>query len=234
MSDSEADSSAPSGTYAQQIVDAVSHDFRGPTRKIKSFLQIFQNHMGDSIDEEGLQYLALVDRAVNSLNIKLEALTRLSNAATAEFEAHPVDLNEVVNQAVKSIGAEIDSSGAILKLKVEGTVLADAPLLRMVFVELLQNSIKFCDAPTQVEIHSQVTEDNCLVRISDSGPGFEAREQQTAFDLFRKFHLAEFPGTGTGLTIVRDILSRHQSSVNIETDKDAGTTVRFALPIASS
>ncbi len=218
--------------YAQQIVNAVSHDLKNPTRQIKSFLQILQSHSGSDIDEKGKHYLDLVLQAADTMQVKLDALTLLSRASTADLQIEPCDASAVVDDAVSRLTRQIADAKAVVGLDVTGKVSADHNHLVSVFMELIGNSLKFCEQPATITVRGEVVNSECVFSLSDSGPGFGARDFTAPFDLFRRFHLDDYEGTGTGLTVVRTLLDRHESYPTIESSPDAGTTVRFALPLA--
>lgn len=225
---------APSADYAQQIVNAVSHDLKNPTRQIKSFLQILQSHSGSELDDKGRHYLDLVLQAADTMQVKLDALTLLSRASTADLQFEPCDVSAIVDDAVNRLTAQIADSKAVVAVdvNVDGKVSADHNQMVSVFLQLIGNSLKFCEEPATIKIAGEVKDSKCVLTVSDSGPGFEARDSATAFDLFRRFHLADHDGTGTGLTVVRTLLGRHGSTPTIESSPDSGTTVRFSLPLA--
>ena len=223
---------APQRDYARQIVNAVSHDLKNPTRQIKSFLQMLQNHSGNDIDETGRHYLDLVFQAADTLQAKLDALTVLSRASTSDLNTEICEVSELIDDAVNSHRALIDQSEATIDVDASAKVVADRSHLVSVLSELIGNSLKFCDKPASIRIHAKVSGDECLFAVTDSGPGFDARDFTTPFDLFRRFHLDDYEGTGTGLAVLRTLLLRHGASPTIESSPAAGTTVQFALPLA--
>lgn len=218
--------------YAAQIVSAVSHDLKNPTRQIKSFLQMLEGHAGDDLDAEGLRYLRLATQAADKMNAKLDSLSHVSQANKGDFQPEPCDAGDLIGAATAKLRTEIDSLGANVVPDVEATVFVDRASLETVFQELIRNSLKFCQSPATINIDGETSKTNCRFTVSDSGPGFDAQDPAAAFSLFRRFHLDDYPGAGAGLTIVRTLLARHGSDVTIESSENAGTTVEFSIPIA--
>lgn len=216
---------------AQQVVYAIAHDLQAPTRLIRSFLQLLEADSETQLGVEGRSYLDRVITATHDLQEKLTAITELSRVSSLGQEPYPCTVDDALNDALLRLQPALDNAGAIVRaVNTDHIVLADRAQLMTVFIEVIGNSLKFCDVAVQICVEVTTIEDRCQVSITDSGPGFSARHSAEAFDLFRRFHHADVPGTGTGLAIVRRILDRHQASVAIESSTTAGTIVSIDLP----
>ncbi len=217
---------------AQQVVNAIAHDLQAPTRHVKSFLQLLEAHLGDGLDAQGREYVERISGAVDVLQTKLGSLRNLSRAATGEVELELCDVGDAIGDAKVALDSEIRSAEAVVDIEVSGSVTFDRAQLVAVFAELLGNSLKFCESPIRITVSSEISDGRSVVSVVDSGPGFRARNVDEAFDLFRRFHHADVPGAGAGLTVVRQILDRHRGLVSIESSPEAGTTVRITLPLS--
>lgn len=219
--------------HVQQVIAAVAHDFRAPARQMKSFGQLLDAQVGDSLDREPREYLELIGAAADALLLKIDSLTRLSQVWSADFAPRPVVLGSAVSEAL----ANVETLGAKHLDGVSGTdltsvVMADRDLLVSLLAELIVNAIKFGASPVSVEITATDRERRCAISVIDSGPGFDAKDPVAAFQLFKRFHDSNYPGTGTGLSMVQAILERHRSQATIESASARGTTVQFELDLA--
>ncbi|MCP5034652.1 MAG: HAMP domain-containing histidine kinase [Actinomycetia bacterium] len=230
MPDLQRDDPQASTDETQQVVYAISHDLRASARHIKSFVQLLEGHLGEQLDDEARDYINRIGTAADSLQAKLDALTRLSRVATGGVEPVPCSVREALNDALTVLGPSIRGARVIVGVDPMGMVIADPGQLVTVFVEVIGNALKFCSEPTQIRVTSEADGDRCIVRVVDSGPGFRTGDCNAAFELFRRFHKATIPGTGTGLAIVRRIGDRHRAGVTIDSSPDGGTTVQFTLP----
>ncbi len=219
----------------QQIVSAISHDFQGPTRLIRSFLQLLESELGDNLSEQAKVYLDHVTSAGSTLEERLGAITRLSRVSTLGQEPQPCRIQEAFEDALAILNISINESGSSVEIdETDAVVIADKAQLAEIFVQLVGNSLKFCTAPAKVRVGIEPRGDRLLISVRDNGPGFNARDSDAAFKLFRRFHKASVPGTGTGLTIVRRILERHEMSVSIKSSAETQTTVEFCLDQAAA
>lgn len=219
--------------FSERIARAVSHDFRSSARQIKSFTQLLEAHLGDGVDAESKVYLDVLGSAADSLQVKLEALDRFSAKSAGRLKLKEWDLRDIIDGATASIANEVEAAGAVVDIETSSdavaNVVVDRERLEVLFVELFRNSLLFCTRPARITIRCANGEDGVLVSVTDSGPGFQAQDYDKAFDLFRRFHLKDYPGTGTGLAVVRRILERHGTSVTIQSDPAGGTAVQFTI-----
>lgn len=233
MPDNRNTSRSPSIEFSERIAGAISHDFRSSARQIKSFTQLLEAHLGDDADAETEEYLAVLGSAANVLQAKLEALDRFSAKSAGRLKLKEWDLRHIVDGATVSIANEVEAAGAVVDIDSSSDagakVFVDRERLIILFVELFRNSLQFCQKPARITIRWTNVEHGVLVRVTDSGPGFQAQDYDKAFDLFRTFHLEGQPGAGTGLAAVRRILERHGTSVTIQSDPAGGTVVQFTI-----
>jgi len=234
MTDLAQTRSLPPEDITQQIIYAISHDLQGPTRLITSFLQLLEADIGHNLNEQSRSYLDRVNTAADSLQERLGAITLFSRVTSSGQPMQPCSLGRALDAALGLLGPAIAATGSTVEIVGDTpTVLADHAQIEDVFIQVVGNSLKFCEQPANVRIEIESLDQQCSVTISDSGPGFRAKRCDDAFDLFRRFHKATVPGTGTGLAIVRRILQRHGSDAQIDSSPHSNTIVTFALPTAA-
>jgi hypothetical protein len=111
----------------------------------------------------------------------------------------------------------------------------DPLMLRQVFVNLLQNAVKFSSTQNPIVIEVSAVQKNTEREycIKDNGVGFPPGSADRLFELFKTVHdRADFPGSGIGLAIVKRIIERHGGRIWAEPNPEGGAIFRFSLPIA--
>jgi signal transduction histidine kinase len=113
-------------------------------------------------------------------------------------------------------------------------VLADATRLKQILLNLLSNAIKFTEPGGAVEIAARrATGGGIVLEVRDTGPGMTGDEIAIALEPFGQVdggHNRCHEGTGLGLPLARRLAVLHDGSLEVESEKDRGTTVRVTLP----
>ena len=153
----------------------------------------------------------------------------------AEPEQAPLDINDVIRDAVRLVQREILRHGASLRLKLAPalpSILGDRVQLQQVIINLVINAIQamasVTDRPHNLLIRSQQHEaGHVLVAVADSGVGIETKNVN---QLFTAFFTTKPSGLGMGLSICRSIIEAHGGQVSAANNPGPGATFQFTLP----
>jgi signal transduction histidine kinase len=108
--------------------------------------------------------------------------------------------------------------------------MADAELLKIVFINLFVNSAQAMKGQGAVAVSVSDADGACIVVVSDTGPGIPAEVRDR---LFTPFVTTKARGTGLGLSTVKRIVEAHHGHVKIESPPDGGTRITVRLPLAN-
>jgi light-regulated signal transduction histidine kinase (bacteriophytochrome) len=109
---------------------------------------------------------------------------------------------------------------------------ADRALLKQVFLNLIENALKFTQRCERAEIHVSFTQSNgeTVYFIRDNGVGFDSSKSDSMFVAFHRFHReSDFKGSGLGLALVKRIVDRHGGRIWAEGEVNRGSTFYFTL-----
>jgi two-component system phosphate regulon sensor histidine kinase PhoR len=115
-------------------------------------------------------------------------------------------------------------------------ILADRRALEIIVTNLLDNSVKYCSAGSNVTLRGEEQGDQIRVLIQDNGPGIEARHLPRLFERFYRVDSGrsrEIGGTGLGLSIVKHLAEAMGGAVGVESAPGAGTTFSIVLQKAA-
>ncbi|MGH1488934.1 MAG: sensor histidine kinase [Acidimicrobiales bacterium] len=213
----------------ESLVYTISHDLKAPVRHIKAFSRILSEHMGAELDEVAAGYLDRLVVAADTVNERLDALGRYALVLNGPTNQVLCNLELAAADAVRANADQIQRSEAVVAVEELPEVLGDPEQMTSLFTELINNSLTYCEQQPKVTIASTTVGGYHRITVSDNGPGLRPSDCDAATQLFRRFHPASFPGTGTGLAIVKGIVENHGGSMTIESPDRNGLHVRLLL-----
>ncbi|MFT3933966.1 MAG: ATP-binding protein [Chitinophagaceae bacterium] len=213
---------------------SVSHDLRAPLRIIDGYTEIAVKDYGSKLDDEGRRILGIIASNVRRMGQLIDDLLNLSRMSRKELEIHHVNMDELV----KSILAEQlgDTDKYTVRLSPLLPAACDRNLIAQVWINLVSNAIKYAsrNEHPEIEIDCYVSGNEQVYRVKDNGVGFNMKYVGKLFGVFQRLHkMTEFEGTGVGLAIVQQIVSRHGGRVWAEAETGKGACFFFSLPIQS-
>ncbi len=213
---------------------SVSHDLRAPLRHIDGFLELLQQSIAESLDERSQHYMDTIADAVRRMGLLIDDLLSFSRMGRHELSTQPVDLARLVREVIRELAPEAAGRAINWRIADLPLVTGDRAMLRIVFINLIANAVKFTRSRdrAEIEIGCQSTQDtDVVIFVRDNGVGFDPQYADKLFGVFQRLHRAEdFEGTGIGLANVRRVIARHGGRVWAEGEIDHGATFYFALP----
>jgi PAS domain S-box-containing protein len=212
---------------------SVSHDLRAPLRHISGFADMLSRDAQKQLPEKSQHYLDVINNSTQKMGILIDDLLSFSRTGRAEMKKSSFSMNQLLDDAllqVKNSAANRKISWNIANLP---EVFGDFNLVRLVWVNLLDNAVKYTGPRKLAEIYIDFTEDKeeYIFSIRDNGVGFDMKYANKLFGVFQRLHpIEEFEGTGIGLANVRRIISRHGGRTWAEAKLDQGATFYFSLP----
>lgn len=228
-------------TLQQQVAElnaftySVSHDLRGPLRAIEAFSQFVLEEDGDRLDERGRDYLIKLANASIRMKNLIDDLLTLSRTSRQQGPLHRVAVGWLAGEAIAEIRPMIDARGATVEIeKGLPDVLAESPRIKQVFVNLIDNAIKFNESERpHVKIGVRVIDgDVATFFVQDNGIGIDPQYHERIFGVFQRLqHREDYEGTGAGLAIVKRAVEVIGGRIWVESELGAGATFLFTLPL---
>ena len=164
----------------------------------------------------------------------IDDLLLFSRMGRVELQATLVDQNALVNDVLRDLRHDAGVRSIQWDIMPLSKVHADPDMLRLVYVNLISNALKYSRTrtPSQIEIGEQSSPTGEPVFfVRDNGVGFDMKYVDKLFGVFQRLHRSdEFEGTGVGLANVRRIIQRHRGRTWAEGAVDRGATFYFTLP----
>jgi two-component system phosphate regulon sensor histidine kinase PhoR len=228
------------------FVANVSHELRTPLTAIRGYVETLL-HTPPTDPEDGRQFLEIIDRHSVRLSRLTEDLLTLSDLESGKVQLtlQPLDPGPLIQRVLEVFWDQAAKKKINLTHQVASglpRVVGDLDRLQQLFINLVDNAIKYTPAGGQVYLaavfaHGQNSHDSYIeISISDTGPGIPEKDLPRLTERFYRVDKArsrDLGGTGLGLAIVKHIVQAHKGELKIESVLKKGTTVRVRLPAAA-
>jgi len=215
----------------------ISHDLRSPLRAIGGFAQMLDEDCAASLDDNGRRYVQVIRDSAHKLERLIEGLLAYSRVGRQPIRPGIVDMTTLARRALKAASSGRSGPAPEIILHELPQASGDPDLLYHVWNNLLTNALTYTSrtAAPRIEISGAHAEGETSWQIRDNGAGFDMRYAPKLFGMFQRLHTEdEFPGAGTGLAIVRRIVTRHGGRVWAEGAAGQGASFYFSLPNAGA
>ncbi|MDD1679717.1 MAG: PAS domain S-box protein [Methanomicrobiales archaeon] len=211
---------------------SVSHDLRAPLRAIDGFSGILLENYQNDLPPEARAYLTKVRGNAQQMALLIDALLNFSRMSRSLVVKEILDPRQVAREALEELNPELQGREVKITLHDLPPCSADPAMLKLVFQNLLSNSLKFTRQreKAEIEVGTFRKGSRMVYFVKDNGIGFDMRYAHKLFGVFQRLHAAsEYEGTGVGLAIVQKIVQRHGGDVWAEADVEKGATFYFTL-----
>ena len=214
------------------FLSQISHELRTPMTSIRSFSEILRD--GETPAAEQKRYAGIIHDETLRLTRLLDDLLDLSVLANGQvtLQDQTGNLRDVLDRSVNAAGGS-DAGLTILRDGSNERIIlrTDIDRLAQVFINLISNARKYCDANNpQLRIKVAKIEDRYVVDFVDNGSGIPAGSQQMIFEKFSRISdQSKAGGAGLGLAICREIMGRLGGTIGYLPGQ-SGTAFRVVLP----
>jgi PAS domain S-box-containing protein len=240
-----------SSQIKSRFVSMVSHEFRTPLSVINLAVELLKGYWERMTPAERSEQLKEIQGAIARMTQMMTDFLVQGDCTSGTMECQPARV--AVEELCRRLIAEVPSyanSPRTIELVVAppiGEAFLDENILRHILGNLLSNAVKYSSAgqPVKLEVQRIVgtTQSNggtdafpepyLEFKVSDSGIGIPATDLPKLYQAFhRATNVGNRPGTGIGLTIVKQFVDLHRGTIRFESQEGKGTTVWVHLPIA--
>ena len=211
-----------------EMAAVIAHEVKNPLAAVRGAIQV----IGKRLPGDSREALVMTD-----VIARIDALNQLVNdlllfARPPQPRPLAVDVSALL-AATASLLRE-DASYRDVRVEISGSappILADAELLKIVFVNLFINAAQAMKGQGVIAVVVTPVGDMCQIVVADAGPGIppEIRDK-----LFTPFVTTKSRGTGLGLSTVKRLVEAHHGRIDVECPASGGTAITLQLPLATS
>lgn len=219
-----------------------THDLQEPLRKI----QLITSKMLTELDviplESVSNSLIRVSKSAGRMRILLEDILKYTRIKNTRDALQKIDLNEILQATIIEMNENITESNAVIESENLPEVYALSFLMRQLFSNIIQNSLKYASpdrfpvikitASQEPELFGHVNRIYChWVNFSDNGIGFEQQYAETIFKVFTRLHNQdEYTGSGVGLALCKKIMQTVGGNIQATGKLGEGTAIKIYFP----
>lgn len=219
----------------------MSHEFRTPLNTLNGYLDILGDDPDNPLSERQQKRLEKASSANQQLKMMINDLLDYVRYDNGKLNLPPafIDVKELINECIqlsealvvrKKVHISFDSAN------VKDVQLLSSPeRLKQVMVNILSNAIKYNKDNGSVHITCHKKVNYLIIEVSDTGVGIKKEELNSIFTPFFRSpaNCPSIPGTGIGLSLVKQIVNEIGGTITVESEIDKGSIFRITLPFTN-
>ena len=217
----------------EELTYIASHDLQEPLITLLSLTDHLVETQAELLDDEGKQILQFIQDTSSRMSEQIRGILQY-NLQFDDLKIKKIDLNKVINGILQDFTKQIkDKQAEIIIEKLPVVRGYEAPL-RMLFLNLISNALKFVQPNTKpiIRISGIELEDNWKFTVTDNGIGIEPQNLEKVFKIFQRLKKTrEYDGSGIGLAHCKKIVDLHSGNIWVESIFAVGSAFHFTIPI---
>jgi two-component system, chemotaxis family, sensor kinase Cph1 len=211
---------------------SVSHDLRAPLRHITGYADLIAELDGKALGERSSRYLHNIKTAARFAGTLVDDLLSFSQMGRSTLRPIDIDMDGMV-QGIIGRSVLGSTTPPVFEVGPLPRIHADPVFMQVAMQNLIGNAIKYSSRRERpvIRISGEEAGDDCVIRVSDNGVGFDMKYVGKLFGVFQRLHgVEEYEGTGIGLASVHRAVERHGGRVEAYGELDRGATFTLTLP----
>ncbi len=235
-----------SNVELNQFAYIASHDLQEPLRKVRTFIELMQNSLGEISPKTEL-YINKIKSSSERMQNLINDVLKFSMLSKEREKFEKVYLDNTIKNVLGDYELLIEQKSAKINTGTLPVIEAIPLQMSQLFTNLISNSLKFaskernlelnitCAIVTKEEVkqHKELNEEKTHYKIEcrDNGIGFEQENAHQIFTIFQRLHgKTDYEGTGIGLALCKRIVLNHQGIIYANSQPDEGATFTVILP----
>lgn len=224
-----------------QFFAIIAHELRSPLWWLRNLTSLLSQNMRTlsperlekailAIDESAKNAVHLMDNLLQWSRTKLDRLT---------LQLRTLRVEDIMQEVIAPVQSAIDQKNIDLALAIDpsATLYADADSIKVVLRNLLSNAVKYTPEAGRIFLRTQREGQGWRITVQDNGVGISLDRQATLFDASRTYStlgISQEKGSGLGLILCQEFVSRNGGSISVESHAAEGTAFHVWLPAGES
>lgn len=220
----------------KEFIDNVSHEIKTPISSIEGFAELLEAE--DLTKEERIEYSNIIKEEANrllNLSTNMLKLSKLQNQSKI-IAKDEINIAEQIRKAITLLEPKWSEKEIIFNVSLEEKYfIGDEDLIFQIWVNLIENAIKFSEQKGKIEITLKEIKNFLEIIIKDNGKGMNNEEISKIFTRFYQIDKSHSTkGSGLGLAIVKRIIDLSEGTIEVQSQENKGTTMIIHLPLENN
>lgn len=222
-----------------EFIANVSHEIKTPIATIRTLSENL-NEGWITSEEKQKEYYHLIEREAERLTHLVENILDFSRIERAKknYRMESASIGEVTKKTVERFRFLVSEQGVKIKESIENNLpmfMLDIESYEQALLNLLDNAVKYSVGDKLIEVSARLQADNIIVEVSDHGIGISRKDCEKIFEKFFRSPMPDgrkIPGSGIGLTLVKDIIEYHGGTIEVKSEIGKGSTFKLSFPLS--
>lgn len=226
---------------ALNFIAFAAHELRGPITVIKGYLDVLEDELGPTLDDDHNMLIGRLKVSANRLSTYINNILNTSRYDRRHLklrlaEEKLVDVYDVIKEDMSLRASSQNRLLSVSILPNLPTIAADKNSLSEVFANLIDNAIKYSSEGGTISVEAVAKENNVEISVSDNGIGMPESVVENLFQKFFRSHRSReaVAGTGIGLYISKAIVESHGGKIKVDSIEGKGSKFTVILPVYSA
>jgi two-component system phosphate regulon sensor histidine kinase PhoR len=221
------------------FINNMTHEFKTPIATIKLALDAIKNKKVQNDLNKRDKYLRMIRDENDRMNFQVENVLRISQLDRKEniIKKSICNLNNIISESLAHLDLLLKNRNVQVKidfLALSNEVNISKDDFINVFVNILENAIKYSNEKPEIKIITENNMDSIIVKIIDNGMGMNSKVKEKIFDKFyreTKGNIHDVKGHGLGLSYVKKIIDLHNGMIYVDSELGKGSAFVISLPL---
>ncbi|MES2131094.1 MAG: HAMP domain-containing sensor histidine kinase [Bacteroidota bacterium] len=220
------------------FISNMTHEFKTPISTISLAAEMLNDSSVSKTPEKQHRFIKMITDENKRLSILVESILQTSILDKGEFKLKisPVDVHEIINQAIQNTQLLIDQRNGIITKQLDATnclIIADKVHLTNIIFNLIDNAVKYTSDTPHILISTRDGAGGIEITIKDNGIGISKDNLRKIFDKFYRVptgNVHNVKGFGLGLSYVKAVVEKHNGTIHVESEIGKGSTFKILMP----
>lgn len=218
----------------------MTHELRIPLAAIKESISLIADGISGPVNEEQSDVLTIAHRNVERLSRLINNVLEFNNLHSGRFhlKIENVNINDLMTKTYEFMTPHTTAKKLEFMIELPPAPVwttCDADKIRQVIINLVGNAVKFTEPGGRITLRMNTTDSHTVLEVEDTGIGIKNEDREIIFEMFRQIvadGMWKTGGAGVGLAICKEIVSRHNGEILV--DSQIGCGSRFVVMIPQS